>query len=76
VSDLGKKETGLATARPDNGCVGDNKQNMLGHGAAPFLGVAIGRVFQMHSPDRNSVSLPSSIKVSSPLSALNEFVFI
>ena len=35
MSDLGKKEPGLAIVRPDGGCVGDNEQNMLGHEVAP-----------------------------------------
>jgi hypothetical protein len=35
MSDLGKKETGLPIVRPDDGCVGDNKQNILGHDIAP-----------------------------------------
>ena len=35
VSDLGKKEPGLAIVRSDDGCVGDNEQNMLGHDGAP-----------------------------------------
>src|SRR5262249_13993965 len=37
VGDLGKKEPSLAIVRPDGGCIGDNKQNMLGHGVAPAL---------------------------------------
>jgi hypothetical protein len=34
MRDLSKEETGLATVWPDDGCIGDDEQNMLGHGAA------------------------------------------
>src|SRR5215831_20120887 len=32
-----KRVGSLAIVRSDDGCVGDNKQNMLGHGVAPAL---------------------------------------
>src|SRR5262249_19361005 len=32
MSDLAEEEAGLATVRADHGCVGDDEQDMLGHG--------------------------------------------
>jgi hypothetical protein len=32
MRDLGEKEAGLPIVRADNGGVGDDEQNMLGHG--------------------------------------------
>src|SRR5689334_8774798 len=37
VGNLSKEEPSLAIVRPDGGCIGDNKQNILGHGGAPAL---------------------------------------